>query len=118
MLVGRRDGIIVMFSSIGLVRCYLTPRIGGALVHQGQTVAAATTAMLSRQARSKVTTRSTNTIIGPDGSVDHGDDDDDSNEVFLDNMELWDTWEFGSWKVWALYALAAISFARDFTLTV
>lgn len=115
MLVGRKDGIIVMLSSIGLVRCYLTPRIGGTLVHQGQTAAAAATAMLSRQARSKVTTRSTNTIIGPDGAVDHGDD---SNEPFLDNMEMWDTWEFGSWKVWAIYALATISFARDFMLTV
>lgn len=102
MLVGRKDGIVVMFSSIGLVRCYLMSRIGGAFVHQGQMAA---TTMLSRQARTKVTARSTNTIIGPDGAVDHGDGGDDSDGPLLDNTEMWDTWEFGSWKVWALYAL-------------
>ncbi|CAM9147455.1 unnamed protein product [Ascophyllum nodosum] len=96
MLVGRRDGVMLILSSIGLVRCHVTPRVGAAA---GAAIGGSNSGSISRLSRrSGSKTCDANAIIGRDGAVDHAKSDDVSDDPFLGNLEEWDTWEFGSWK--------------------
>lgn len=75
-------------STLGFVRCYVSPRLGGAHAHT--TVRAAHQRLYRR---SRFTgDRSSNDVVGPKTSG-AGAVEQDSHE------DEWDTWEFGTWKV-------------------
>lgn len=84
MLVWRGDRLLMILSTVGFARCYLSPRIGSPFAQNVRS----TQHRLYKRARS-TGTRSTNAIVGPrDRSAEQDPDADE-----------WDTWEFGSWKV-------------------
>lgn len=89
MLV-RGDRLLMALSTLGLVRCYVSPRLGGAHAH----VRAAHQRLYRR---SRYTgDRSSNEVVGPKTSG--------AGAVEQDNHEdEWDTWEFGTWKVCVCY---------------
>ncbi|CAM9161807.1 unnamed protein product [Hapterophycus canaliculatus] len=85
MLVWRGDRLLMALSTLGLVRCYVSPRLGGTLrpAHQRPR-------SLLRRARSSGD-RSSNEVVGPKTSGG-GSVEQDSH------VDEWDTWEFGTWK--------------------
>ena len=84
MLVWRGDRLLMVLSTLGFARCYLSPRLGRPFAQNVRN----SQHRLYKRARSSGT-RSTNAIVGPKGRGAEQDPDADE----------WDTWEFGSWKV-------------------
>lgn len=83
--------MLVALSTLGLVRCYVSPRLGGAHTHHSVRAAPQ---RLYRRSRS-TGDRSSNDVVSPKtsgaggaGAVEQGSHEDE-----------WDTWEFGTWKV-------------------
>lgn len=102
MLVCRGGGVLMVFSMMGLVRCYVVPRMGVALARNGHNTSTSgrqgRQRLCSRRARSSGT-RSSNAIIGPE--VGHAEQGSEVDE--------WDTWEFGTWKVGMTNTVAVVA---------
>lgn len=80
MLVWRGERLLMVLSTLGFARCYLSPRVGSPFAQNVRN------AQQRLYKRSRSTgPRSTNAIVG---QKDEKPDEDE-----------WDTWEFGSWKV-------------------
>ncbi len=94
MLGWRGDRLLMALSTLGLVRCYVSPRLGSTYVQRSAQQ------RLYRRARS-TGNRSTNEVVGPKTKTsDAGTVEQDSH------ADEWDTWEFGTWKVWCCTASA------------
>eukprot|EP00904_Undaria_pinnatifida_P002554 jgi/Undpi1/1229/HiC_scaffold_108.g14143.m1 len=79
MLVWRGERLLMVLSTLGFARCYLSPRVGSPFAQNVRN------AQQRLYKRSRSTgPRSTNAIVG---QKDENPDEDE-----------WDTWEFGSWK--------------------
>lgn len=95
MLVWRGDRLLMALSTLGLVRCYVSPRLGRTYVQRSAQL------RLYRRARS-TGNRSTNEVVGPKTKPS------DAVTVEQDShADEWDTWEFGTWKVWCLLPLGS-----------
>lgn len=91
MLVWRGGRLLMVLSTLGFARCYLSPRIGSPFAQKVRNAQH----RLYKRARS-TGTRSTNAVVGQkDRSAEQDPDADE-----------WDTWEFGSWKVRLMLYLA------------
>lgn len=94
MLVWRGDRLLMALSTLGLVRCYVSPRLGAQAHHSVR----ATHQRVYRRSRS-TGDRSSNDVVSPKTAGGAGAVEQDSHE------DEWDTWEFGTWKVWVVSLL-------------
>lgn len=87
MLIWRGGRLLMALSTLGLVRCYLSPRLGGTYPCSSRSVQQ----RLYRRSRS-TGDRSSNDVVGPKISGGGAVEQDS-------HVDEWDTWEFGTWKV-------------------
>ncbi|CAM9475453.1 unnamed protein product [Pylaiella littoralis] len=88
MLVWKGDRLLMALSMLGVVRCYVSPSLGGVYSQR------AAQQRLHRRSRS-TGDRSNNDVVNPKtsgggagaGTVEQGS-----------HVDAWDTWEFGTWK--------------------
>ncbi|CBJ25679.1 conserved unknown protein [Ectocarpus siliculosus] len=86
MLIWRGDRLLMALSTLGLVRCYLSPRLGGTYPCSSRSVQQ----RLYRRSRS-TGDRSSNDVVSPKTSGGGAVEQDS-------HVDEWDTWEFGTWK--------------------
>ncbi|CAM9552701.1 unnamed protein product [Ectocarpus sp. 6 AP-2014] len=85
MLIWRGDRLLMALSTLGLVRCYLSPRLGGTYP-----CSRSVQQRLYRRSRS-MGDRSSNDVVSPKTSGGGAVEQDS-------HVDEWDTWEFGTWK--------------------
>ncbi|CAN0079552.1 unnamed protein product, partial [Ectocarpus fasciculatus] len=96
MLTWRGDRLLMALSTLGLVRCYVSPRLGGKYACSSSSSSSSRSLQQQQQwrlyRRSRSTgDRSSNDVVGPKTSSGGAVEQDS-------HVDEWDTWEFGTWK--------------------